>query len=198
MLFLMNETVSPAPNDSSADWQKLVAGQVVGHDVAQLPALGRGVLDVPHVEINAAAIEQEPAIAGRLLVVAIMQVDRARPHPAEEMIFHPHRPGVAVGVRGVAAHQAAIFGLDPCDPIHRLRASDTAARVDKGQCAAQLCRMSTKPFPARSPAEKVGGLVHFGRMLDKIRAHARGELPAEYVPEPRATASMAAACASSG
>ena len=41
--------------------------------------------------------------------------------------------------------------------------------------------MTTKPFPARSPAEKVGGLVYFGRMLDKIRAHARGELPPEYV-----------------
>src|SRR4029079_10948391 len=43
------------------------------------------------------------------------------------------------------------------------------------------CGMPTKPFPARSPAEKVGGLVYFGRMLDKIRAHARGELPPEYV-----------------
>jgi hypothetical protein len=42
--------------------------------------------------------------------------------------------------------------------------------------------MTIKPFPARSPAEKVHGLVYFGRMLDKIRAHARGELPAEYVP----------------
>ena len=34
----------------------------------------------------------------------------------------------------------------------------------------------------RSPAEKVGGLVHFGRMLDKIRLHARGELPEDYQP----------------
>ena len=42
--------------------------------------------------------------------------------------------------------------------------------------------MTTQPFPVRSPAAKVGGLVHFGRMLDKIRAHARGELPADYVP----------------
>jgi hypothetical protein len=33
----------------------------------------------------------------------------------------------------------------------------------------------------RSPYEKVGGLVYFGRMLDKIRSHARGELPLEYV-----------------
>ena len=42
--------------------------------------------------------------------------------------------------------------------------------------------MSTRPFPARSPAEKVSGLVYFGRMLDKIRADARGELPNDWVP----------------
>lgn len=36
--------------------------------------------------------------------------------------------------------------------------------------------------PQRSPRIKVGGLVHFGRMLDKIRAHQRGELPDEYHP----------------
>lgn len=28
----------------------------------------------------------------------------------------------------------------------------------------------------RSPHDKVGGIVYFGRMLDKIRLHARGEL----------------------
>jgi gluconokinase len=33
----------------------------------------------------------------------------------------------------------------------------------------------------RSPHEKVGGLVYFGRMLDKIRRHAAGKLPPEYV-----------------
>lgn len=32
----------------------------------------------------------------------------------------------------------------------------------------------------RSPREQVGGLYHFGRMLDKIRLHAAGQLPAEY------------------
>lgn len=42
--------------------------------------------------------------------------------------------------------------------------------------------MTTNAFPARSPADKVGGLVYFGRMLDKIRAHDRGELPADWVP----------------
>jgi gluconokinase len=39
-----------------------------------------------------------------------------------------------------------------------------------------------KEFPVRSPAEKMDGLVHFGRMLDKIRLHARGELPEDYQP----------------
>ena len=35
-------------------------------------------------------------------------------------------------------------------------------------------------FPLRSPSEKVGGLLYFGRMLDKIRLHAKGELPSDY------------------
>jgi gluconokinase len=33
----------------------------------------------------------------------------------------------------------------------------------------------------RSPHEKVSGLVHFGRMLDKLRLHAQGRLPSDYV-----------------
>lgn len=32
----------------------------------------------------------------------------------------------------------------------------------------------------RSPSEKVGGLFYFGRMLDKIRLHAKGALPPDY------------------
>jgi hypothetical protein len=32
----------------------------------------------------------------------------------------------------------------------------------------------------RSPFEKISGLFYFGRMLDKIRLHARGELPPDY------------------
>lgn len=34
----------------------------------------------------------------------------------------------------------------------------------------------------RSPHEKVGPLVYFGRMLDKIRLHGEGKLPADYAP----------------
>jgi len=32
----------------------------------------------------------------------------------------------------------------------------------------------------RSPSAKVGGMVYFGRMLDKIRVHDKNELPADY------------------
>src|ERR1043165_7108264 len=43
---------------------------------------------------------------------------------------------------------------------------------------AQVSSMATVAL--RSPSEKVGGLFYFGRMLDKIRLHAKGELPADY------------------
>lgn len=33
-----------------------------------------------------------------------------------------------------------------------------------------------------SPNERTNGMVWFPRMLDKIRLHARGELPDEYIP----------------
>jgi gluconokinase len=33
----------------------------------------------------------------------------------------------------------------------------------------------------RSPHEKVGRLVYFGRMIDKIRLHAAGRLPFEFI-----------------
>lgn len=35
-------------------------------------------------------------------------------------------------------------------------------------------------FPARSPGTKLRGIVYLGRMIDKIRAHASGKLPADY------------------
>ena len=38
------------------------------------------------------------------------------------------------------------------------------------------------PLPGlRSPADLVGGLVYFGRMLDKMRLHDAGKLPEDYV-----------------
>ena len=35
-------------------------------------------------------------------------------------------------------------------------------------------------FPIRSPRDTVGGIAVFGRILDKIRLHAKGELPEGY------------------
>jgi len=35
-------------------------------------------------------------------------------------------------------------------------------------------------FPIRSPRDPVGGIFVFGRILDKIRLNAQGELPAGY------------------
>src|SRR3954454_16065772 len=37
-------------------------------------------------------------------------------------------------------------------------------------------------LPIRSPAGKVGDLVYFGRMLDKVRANERCELPDSHTP----------------
>ncbi len=35
-------------------------------------------------------------------------------------------------------------------------------------------------LPIRSPAAKLSGIVYFGRMIDKIRVHATGQLPPDY------------------
>ncbi len=38
----------------------------------------------------------------------------------------------------------------------------------------------TRELKLRSPSATVSGLVYFGRMLDKIRTHEKGELPEDY------------------
>lgn len=40
---------------------------------------------------------------------------------------------------------------------------------------------SNKIKKIRSPKEKLGGYVFLPRLIDKIRLHANGELPAEYI-----------------
>lgn len=39
-----------------------------------------------------------------------------------------------------------------------------------------------KDLAIRSPHAKVGGIVYFGRMLDKIKLNAKGGLPGDYTP----------------
>ena len=48
------------------------------------------------------------------------------------------------------------------------------------RCARRLKLNFMAKVPLRSPSEKVGGLFYFGRMLDKIRRHAKRELPSDY------------------
>jgi hypothetical protein len=37
--------------------------------------------------------------------------------------------------------------------------------------------------PLRSPRETLGGYVILPRLIDKVRVHARGELPPDYLPQ---------------
>ena len=48
-------------------------------------------------------------------------------------------------------------------------------------CKSRLNLSSVAKFPLRSPSERVGGLFYFGRMLDKIRQHAKRELPSDIM-----------------
>lgn len=41
--------------------------------------------------------------------------------------------------------------------------------------------MSSFSFP-RTPYDQIHGVVYFARMLDKIRLHAAGKLPRDYIP----------------
>lgn len=68
-----------------------------------------------------------------------------------------------------------------------LRLKNSLARVceellitcnNSGRFVEMGCRV--RDVGLRSPYDKVGGLFYFGRMLDKIRRHDRGELPLEY------------------
>ncbi len=43
--------------------------------------------------------------------------------------------------------------------------------------------MTPAPPPLRSPRDTLGGYVILPRLIDKVRLHARGGLPSEYVPQ---------------
>ena len=98
--------------------QEQVAGEVVGHRVPDHAAFGRGVFEMPHVDVEAPAVQEKTAVSGRLLVVAIMQVDRPRLGLLEEVIFHPGWPDVGVGIPLLACSETAVFGFNANDAIH--------------------------------------------------------------------------------
>jgi len=41
--------------------------------------------------------------------------------------------------------------------------------------------MTSRPIPLRSPRETLGGYVFLPRLIDKVRLHAKGKLPPEYI-----------------
>src|SRR5579859_4698997 len=99
--------------------QETIAGMVEGNDVAQADALGRGILDMPHVQIQPATIEQEAAIAGRFLVIAIVQVDGAETRDLEDVVLDTDRKRVGSALPIIAADQTTVLGLQSDDAIHK-------------------------------------------------------------------------------
>ena len=72
----------------------------------------------------------------------------------------------------------------------KIGCSKTQAWGDACSEAARRCKVNLMPHVPglRSPYARVGRVVFFGRMLDKIRLHAAGKLPPEYqanLGEPR-------------
>jgi len=84
----------------------------------QMQTFRRRVLDVAHVEIEPPAVEEKPAVAGRFLVIAVMQIDRACVCLAEEIIFDLGRPKLGIHVRLVFTQKTTILGFNSNDPIH--------------------------------------------------------------------------------
>src|SRR4051794_11119589 len=56
------------------------------------------------------------------------------------------------------------------------------SRLSRAARPAKVSPFLMKVDHLRSPHEKVLGLVYFGRMLDKIRLYAAGQLPTDYHP----------------
>jgi len=98
--------------------QQLVASDVRSHHITQKQTLRRRVLDMTHIEIEAAAIKEETTVARRFLIIPVMQIDRASLVLAEEEIFYFYRPGVGMSAPVLAGDEATIFRFDPSDAIH--------------------------------------------------------------------------------
>ena len=88
--------------------QQDLADLVVGDHVGQREAFRRAVLDVAHVEIEPAAVEKKTAVAGRLVVIAVVQIDQPELFLLEDIIAHPRRHG---GQPERFGSHTAIFGF---------------------------------------------------------------------------------------
>src|SRR5881394_4387818 len=98
--------------------QQVVLRQLIAHEIVQMQTFRRRVLDVPHVEIEPAAVQEKAAVAWRFLVIAIMMIDRPGVGLAKQIIFDLGRPKLRIHVRLVFAEKTTVLGFDPDDSIH--------------------------------------------------------------------------------
>jgi hypothetical protein len=114
------------------------------------------VFDVPHVEIKPPAVEEKPAVTRWLFVIPIMKIDGAGARLPEKVILYLGRPQLGAGVEALIADKAAVFGLDPDDPIHRLPASNRPTKptreILRSSAASGARGYSPRPFVLRLSA----------------------------------------------
>jgi hypothetical protein len=73
---------------------------------------------VAHIEINTTSVAKKSAVAGRLLVIAMMPIECADPDLFEKMILHARRPRFAAALI-LARHKAAVFRFQSNDAVHK-------------------------------------------------------------------------------
>ena len=98
--------------------QEIVTSELVCNEIMQMQAFRRCVLDMSHVEIKSAAVQQETAIAWRILVVAVVQIDRAGVSFAKQIVLNLGRPKLGIYVRLVFAEKTTVLGFNSNDSIH--------------------------------------------------------------------------------
>ena len=115
-------------------------------------------------------------------------------HRAQDEVL-PLRVGQGGGPAALPAVKARVRGeARPPQAPHRGRRPRARGGLNRRTGGAQglhsrrpcrIARQDSSPMAIvpglRSPYAKVGRLVYFGRMLDKIRLHAQGRLPADYL-----------------
>ena len=96
-----------------------------------MQTLRRRVFDVSHVEIETSAVEKKAAVARRFFVIPVMQIDRASLGFSEQIVLYLGRPELGIDMRLLFTQQAAVFGFDSNDPIHRLTSIHQCSDSDK-------------------------------------------------------------------
>src|SRR5689334_1008219 len=83
---------------------------------------GRGIFQMPHVQIDSSGVHQKAAVAGRLVVTTMMQIQYTVTLSMKDMVADlvGKRGGRVVGA--ILMHDETVFGLQPEDPVqHKVR-----------------------------------------------------------------------------